>query len=174
MAACQRPQPAAAAVNVVEDPDFNWNALRSPLEGTFPLPATGVVQRIAAGLFAKVQTGVLTGRDQREARFVLDMMADWPDMDADLRTRVFQRLNVYAIVATHGWPTAIAATAASHDNLQCFLPPGVQPVVQPRQQQQRRGGGRRGNADAAAQQPVEPPPAQPAARGGGGGRRRNN
>lgn len=33
-------------------------------------------------------------------------------MDQELRTRVFQRLNIYAIVATLGWPTAIAATAA--------------------------------------------------------------
>lgn len=175
MAAIQRPQQPVAVADVAEDPDFNWNALRSPLETTFPLPATGVVQRIAAGLYAKVHSGVLTGRGQREARFVLDMMADWPDMDVDLRTRVFQRLNVYAIVATHGWPTAIAATAASNDNTQCLLPPGVQPVVQqPRQQQQRRGG-RRANTDAAVPQPVKPPAPQPAARGGrGGGRRRNN
>lgn len=136
MAACQRPQPAAAPAEVEEDPAFQWNALRSPLDATFPLPATGVVQRIAAGLYAKVQTGVLTGRDQREARFVLDMLADWPEMDLELRTRIFQRLNVYAIVATHGWATAIAATAASHNDLQCVLPPGLQPVVQ-RQQQQR-------------------------------------
>lgn len=138
MAACQRPQPAAAPAEVEEDPAFQWNALRSPLDATFPLPATGVVQRIAAGLYAKVQTGVLTGRDQREARFVLDMLADWPEMDLELRTRIFQRLNVYAIVATHGWATAIAATAASHNDLQCVLPPGLQPVVQRQQQQQQR------------------------------------
>lgn len=125
MAACQRPPPAQPAANVEEDPAFNWNALRSPLEATFPLPATGVVQRIAAGLFAKVQSGVLTGRDQREARFVLDILADWPDMDNELRTRVFQRVNVYVIVATHGWPTAIVATATSHNDLQCVLPPGI-------------------------------------------------
>lgn len=173
MAACQRPQPAPAPVDVEEDPAFQWQALRSPLEATFPLPPTGVVQRIAAGLFAKVQTGVLTGRDQREARFVLDMIADWQEMDQELRTRVFQRLNIYAIVATHGWATAIAATAASHNDLQCFLPPGLQPVVQ-RPQQQQRQGGRRRNADVPAQPaPVQPQqPAQPAARQGR--RRRNN
>lgn len=176
MAAVQRPQQPAAVADIAEDPNFNWNALRSPLEATFPLPAVGMVQRIAAGLYAKVQVGIFTGRDQREARFVLDMMADWPEMDAELKTRVFQRLNVYAIVATHGWPTAIAATAASNDNTQCFLPPGVQPVVQqPRQQQQRRGGGRRANVDAAAPQPVQPPQPQQTARAGrGGGRRLNN
>lgn len=105
---------------------------------------------------------------------MLDILADWPDMDDELRTRVFQRLNVYAIVATHGWPTAIAATAASHNDLQCLLPPGVQPVAQQRQQQQRQGGRCRGNAEAAVQQPAQPAPAQPAARGGRGGRRRNN
>lgn len=99
MAAIQRPQQAVAAMDIAEDPDFNWNALRSPLEATFPLQATGVVQRIAAGLFAKVQTGVLTSRDQREARFVLDIIADWPDMDADessngsTSTRLWQRMD---------------------------------------------------------------------------------
>lgn len=160
MAACQRPQQAAPPPEVEEDPAYNWNALRSPLDAKFALPPTGVVQRIAAGLFAKVQTGVLTGRDQREARFVLDILADWPDMDAELRTRVFQRLNVYAIVATHGWPTAIAATAASHNYLQCLLPPGVQPVVQ--RQQQRQGGRRRGNAEQAQQPPAQQQQQQPA------------
>lgn len=174
MAACQQPQPAPAPAPVEEDPAFQWHALRSPLEATFPLPATGVVQRIAAGLFAKVQSGVLTGRDQREARFVLDIIADWEEMDLELRTRVFQRLNIYAIVATHGWATAIAATAASHNDLQCVLPPGLQPVVQRQQQQQQRQGGRRRNADAPAPPAPAPQqqPAQPAARQGR--RRRNN
>lgn len=164
MAAIQQPPAAVQGAEVPEDPDFNWFGLRSPLEATFPLPATGVVQRIAAGLFAKLQAELLTGRDQHEARFVLDMISDWEDMDVELRTRVFQRLNVYAIVATHGWPTAIAATAASTNTLQCFLPPGVQPVVQaPRQQQQQQRqprAGRRGNANPPAQAPA-PPPAQP-------------
>lgn len=123
-------RPAEPAADVAEDPDFNWFDLRSPLEATFSLPNTGIVQRIAAGLFAKLQAGLLRGRDQHEARFVLDMILDWDDMDVELRARVFQRLNVYAIVATHGWPTAVVATAASKNSLQCFLPPGIQPVVQ--------------------------------------------
>lgn len=80
---------------------------------------------MAAGLFAKLQSGSLTGRDQHETRFVLNVLADWPDLEDDLRTRVFQRLNLYAIVAAHGWPTAIAASAASTSNLVCVLPPGV-------------------------------------------------
>lgn len=111
--------PAPAAADAAEDPAFNWEALRSPLEVIFPLPPTGVVQRVAAGLFAKVQSGALTGRDQHEARFVLDMMADWEDLEDDLRTRIFQRLNIYAIVAAHGWPTAIAASTAATSNSIC-------------------------------------------------------
>lgn len=131
-------QPAPAAAEVAEDPAFNWNALRSPLEVTFPLPPTGVVQRVAAELFAKLQAGAITGRDQHEARFVLDIIADWEDLDQELRARVFQRLNIYAIVAAHGWPTAIAASAASTPNTICVLPPGVLPVQQNRQQQPQR------------------------------------
>lgn len=177
MAAIQQ-RPPEPGVDVNEDPDFNWASLRSPLETTFPLPSTGVVQRIAAGLFAKLQAGLLSGRDHHEARFVLDILSDWEDMDVELRTRVFQRLNVYAIVATHGWATAIAATTASTNSLQCVLPPGVQPVIQqarqqqPRQQQQR--GGRRGNriAQPAPLAPAPAPPAPaPAARGGRNRRR---
>lgn len=174
----QRPAEPAAEVN--KDPDFNWFSLRSPLEATFPLPATGAVQRIAAGQFAKLQAGMLTGRDQHEARFVLDVLSAWEDMDVELRTRVFQWLNVYAIVATHGWPTAIAATAASSNNLQCVLPPGVQPIIQQarqqqqsRQQQQQRGG-HRGNrqVQVPAAAPAPAPPAQPPAARGGRNRRR--
>lgn len=104
--------------------------MRSPLEVTFPLPTTGVVQRVAAGLFAKFQAGALTGRDQHEARFVLDVIADWEDLDQELRKRIFQRLNIYVIVAAHGWPTAIAASTASTPNTICVLPPGVLPVQQ--------------------------------------------
>lgn len=74
-------QPALAgavnAANPPEDPNFQWTALRSPLDAPFPLPATGVVQRIAAGLFAKIQANVLSGRDLHEARFAVDIMADW-------------------------------------------------------------------------------------------------
>lgn len=150
-------QPAQPVGDVAEDPNFNWHALRSPLEATFPLPNTGVVQRIAAGLFSKLQAGLLTGRDQHEARFVLDMMSDWEYMNNELRTCIFQRLNVYAIVATHGWPTAIAATVASTNSTQCFLPPGVQPVVQQARQQQRQqqqqGGRRATNRHAQAPAP---------------------
>lgn len=87
-------------------------------------------------------------------------------MDQELRTRVFQRLNICAIVETHGWPTAIAAAAASTSNTLCFLPPGVQPVVQqgrqqqPQQQrQQQRVGRRANNRQAPAPAPSAPAPA---------------
>lgn len=152
MAAIQQ-RPAEPAADVAEDPDFNWFSLRFPLEATFPLPNTGVVQR-NLGLFAKLQAGLLTGRDQHEARFVQDMIRYWEDMDVELRTRVFQRLNVYAIVATHGWPTA---TAASTNSLQCFLPPGIQPLC---------------NKIANSNRQVQgSAPTIPAARGGQGRRR---
>lgn len=80
-------QPAAAApghpLNPPEDPNFNWTALRSPLETPFPLPPTGTIQRIVAGLFAKLQANGLTGRDLHEARFAVDMMVNWEDMDEE-------------------------------------------------------------------------------------------
>lgn len=84
MAAIQQ-RPAEPAADVAEDPDFNWFSLRFLLKALFPLPNTGVVQR-NLGLFAKLQAGLLTGRDQHEARFVLDMISDWVDMNVELRT----------------------------------------------------------------------------------------
>lgn len=163
MAAIQQ-RPGEPAADVAEDPDFNWFSLRFPLEVTFPFPTTGVVQRYAAGLFDKLQAGLLTGRDQHEASFVLDMISDWEDMDVELRTRVFQRLNVYAIMATLGWPTAIAST----NSLKCFLSPGIQPVVQQNRQQQQQRQQQRGGRRANNRQVQAPAPAPPAARGGRG------
>lgn len=49
----------------------------------------------------------MTARDQHDARFA--MAADWPDLDDEGRHLVFQRLNLYAIVASYGWSTAIAS-----------------------------------------------------------------
>lgn len=144
------------------------------MEATFPLPNVGVVQRIAAGLFAKLQAGVISGLDAHESRFALDILSDWEDMEPELRVRVFQRVNLYAIVATHGWPTAIAATAASTNSMQCFLPPGVQPVAQqPRPTPQRQGGGRRANRQPQQQVAQQAPaPAAPAPAQRGRNRRR--
>lgn len=172
-------QPAAPApghpLNPPEDPNCNWTALRSPLETPFPMPPTGTVQRIVAGLFAKIQSGGLTGRDLHEAKFAVDMMEDWEDMDEELRTRVFQRVNLYAIVAAHGWPTAIAATTVTSNPLVCFLPPGIQPVTaqqrqQPQQQPRaraRRQRNQRQVAQAAAPVPAPAPAPAPAQRGRG-------
>lgn len=33
---------------------------------------------------------------------MVDMLGDWEDKDEELRARVFQRVNLYAFVATHG------------------------------------------------------------------------
>lgn len=133
-------------------------------------------ERITTGLYAKLQTNGLTGRDLHEARFAVDMMADWEDMDEELRTRVFQRVNLYAIVAAHGWPTAIAATTATTNPLTCFLPPGIQPIAQqPRQQQQQprdRGGRQINQRPAAPAVAPAPAPATASAQRGGQARRR--
>lgn len=161
----QQPQAPAPGTNPPEDPNFNWEALRSPLETPFVMPPTGTVQRIVAGLFAKIQTGGLTGRDLHEAKFAVDMMADWIDMDDELRNRVFQRVNLYAIVAAHGWPTAIAATTVSTNPLVCVLPPGIQPITSQRQRQPQQPaarGGRQRNQQPAAEAPA-PAPAPPVA-----------
>lgn len=90
------------------------------------------------------------------------MLGDWEDMDEELRTRVFQRVNLYATFATHGWPTAIAATTATTKALTCLLPPDMKPIVQqPRQQQQQqRGEERRRNPQPAAAAAAAPAPAK--------------
>lgn len=68
-------QPAAPAVNPVEppaDPNFNWARLVLPPETNFQVPGDGLVQRMASSLFARFPT--LVGRDQQEARFVLQVI----------------------------------------------------------------------------------------------------
>lgn len=68
----------------------------------------------------------MTARDQHDTRFALAMAADWPDLDNEGRHLVFQRLNLYAIVASYGWPTAIASsTAVSAAPPHLLLPPVV-------------------------------------------------
>lgn len=52
--------------------------------------------------------------------------ADWPDLDDEGRRLVFQRLKLYAIVASFGWPTAIASsTDVSVAPANLLLPPGT-------------------------------------------------
>lgn len=53
-----------------------------------------------------------------------------------------------------------AASTVTTNDLTCFLPPGMQPIVQqPRQQQQQRGEGRRRNQQPAAAAAPAPAPA---------------
>lgn len=59
----------APAVDVPEDSNFNWTQQKLPAETKFPVPCTGVVQRIAADLLARLPT--MAARDQHDARFVL-------------------------------------------------------------------------------------------------------
>lgn len=114
--------PAGAPAEPQPDPNFDWTRLALPSETNFPVPGDGTIQRMATSLFARIPT--LTGRDQHEARFVLQVISTWPDLpDAD-RVWAYQRLIVYCIVASLGWPAATAACAASTVNTDYFLPPG--------------------------------------------------
>lgn len=131
--------------DVPEDPNFNWALLKLPAETKFPVPSTGIVQSIAADLLARLST--LAARDQHDARFVLAFIFDWDDLDDEMRNIAFQRLNIYTIVATYGWPTAIASSSAVQATPSNYLlPPGAIPVQNQRannNNQQR--GGRHGN-----------------------------
>lgn len=83
-------QPAAQAGNAAEppeDPAFDWSRLVLPPETNFQVPGTGMVQRMATSLYARVP--ILAGRDQHEARFVLISL--WPDLREDEQTVRQQR-----------------------------------------------------------------------------------
>lgn len=95
--------PQARHQDVPEDPAFDWNRLRLPSTTSFPVPCTARVQRMAGELQARLRT--LAGRDQKEAMFVLNMTADWPGLNDEGRTVVYQRLYLHALVAAYGWPT---------------------------------------------------------------------
>lgn len=100
----------AQLADVPEDPNFDCVLLKLPAETKFPVPGTGIAQRIAADLLARLPT--LAARDQHDARFVLAVISDWDDLDDEMRNIAFQSLNIYTIVATYGWPTAIASSSA--------------------------------------------------------------
>lgn len=113
--------------DVPEDPNFNWALLKLPAETKFPVPGTGIVQSIAADLLARLP--MLAARDQHDAQFVLSVIFDWDDLDDEMRNIAFQRLNIYTIVATYGWPMAIASSSAVQATPSNYLlPPGVIPV----------------------------------------------
>lgn len=121
--AANQPQQAQQA-EVPENPNFNWNFLKLSAECKLPVPCTGIVQRIAANLLARLPS--LAARDQHDARFVLAVVSDWKDLDDEMRNITFQRLNIYTIFATYEWPTTIASSTdvqALPSNY--LLPPGV-------------------------------------------------
>lgn len=133
-----QPQQAHQA-DIPEDPNFNLALFKLPAETRVPVPCTGIVQRIAAYLLARLPS--LAARDQHDARFVLAVVSDWQDLDDEMRNIVFQRLNIYTIVANYGWPTAIASsTAVQTTPSNYLLPPGVQLVQQQRNNQARQAG----------------------------------
>lgn len=121
---------------VLADPNFDWNLMALPAETNFPLPCEGNVQEIAAGLLAHIP--FMQGRDLHDAKFVLRVVLMWPDLTDQDRKDIFQRLNVYAIVASIGWPTAIAACLANSRSSAFYLPQGVQVVQQGQRQQQNQ------------------------------------
>lgn len=80
---------AQSAANPAEppaDPNFNWARLVLPPETNFQIPGDGLVQRMASSLFARDPT--LAGRDQHEARFVLQVISLWPDLQDEERVWV--------------------------------------------------------------------------------------
>lgn len=153
---------------VPEDPAFNWNLLKLPPETRFPVRCTGIVQRVAADLLARLTT--LAARDQHDARFVLAVVSEWHDLDDEMKTLAFQRLNIYAIVAAYiASSTAVSATPSNF-----LLPPGVVPVQRQQNQnqnQQGRRGGRQQRQQQQVQAPAPAPAPAPAAQGRGGRRR---
>lgn len=171
MAELRARQGPAVAINAAEPPedlDFDWSRLVLPPETSFQVPGNGQIQRMASSLLARVPT--LAGRDQHEARFVLQVISLWPDLHEEERFWAFQRLNVYCIVAALGWPQATAACASTSATTDFVLPPGVvlPPAAAPRrmrrdvpQQQQQQ------------QQPAPQRQAQPSQQRQAGGRYNN-
>lgn len=169
------PAPVANVAEPPADPDFDWARLVLPPETSFQVPGDSQVQRMASSLFARVPT--LAGRDHHEARFVLQVISLWPDLEDEERFWAFQRLNVYCIVAALGWPAAIAACASTSSATDFVLPPGVvlppaapsrrtcrdapaqpqpQQQQQPRQQRQPRTNNRRGRGGGAPDRKLLP------------------
>lgn len=111
---------------------------------------------MASSLFDKVPT--LAGRDQDEARFVLKVTRLWPDLCDEDRVWAFQKLNVYYIVVTLGWPAATTAGAPSTAATDFVLSPRV---ILPQQQQGQRRTRRDQQQPAAEAQPVAAPAQAP-------------
>lgn len=119
------PMPDAHPVVIDEgDPAFNWTRLAQPPSTAFPKATTGQIQRLAAGLLAKLP--LLTGRDHHEVAFLLTMASDYPQLPPALADSVYQRMNLLYIATHHGWHNAIAASGSSGASVPVF-PPGFQP-----------------------------------------------
>lgn len=167
----QRPQqeqhnPAEPAA----DPHFQWDRLRLPSETNFKVPGDGRIQWIASSLFTKLP--LLTGQDQHEARFILQVTSLWPDLADKDRAWVFQRLNVYCIVAALGWPAATASLTATTDFV---LPPSlVLPQPEAPRQRNRRNNREQPGAVAAPATAAEQPRRQRNNRNTGRGSGANN
>lgn len=100
-------------------------------------------------------------QDQHDTRFALAIAADWPDLHDDGRDLVFQRLNIYAIIASYGWPTAVASSSAvTADPAYLLLPPVVVPVQQANTQQQGQQRQQDQPRQNRRQQEAAPAPAQ--------------
>lgn len=111
----------------------------------FKVPGDGRIQWIASSLFTKLP--LLTGQDQHEARFILQVTSLWPDLADKDRAWVFQRLNVYCIVAALGWAAATASLTATTDFV---LPPSlVLPQPEAPRQRNRRNNREQPGAVAA-------------------------
>lgn len=165
-----RPQAVNDPADPPEDPNFMWERLAMASETNFVVPSTGMVQHMTTSLFSKIPT--LTGRDQHEARFVLQVVSLWPDHTPADRQWVFQRLNVYCIVAALGWPAATAACASSTATTNFDLPPGVV-LLQREQRVPRMQRGQNPQQQPAAVAAPAPAPAPQAPRQGSGGQRQS-
>lgn len=160
--------PPRNAAEPPEDPSFHWSRLVLPPETSLQVPGNGQVQRMVSSLLARFS--ILAGRDQHEAKFVLQVVSLWPDLHKEERFWAFQRLNVYCIVAALGWPQRTAACDSTSATINFVLPPGVvlppaaaprrmrriapQPQQQQQQQQarQQRNNNRRGRGRNAPRQ----------------------
>lgn len=118
------------------DPHFQWSRRRPTSK--FQV----MVQLMATSLFAKLP--LLTGRNQHEARYVIQVTSMWSDLLEENWIWAFQRLNVYCIVAALGWLGACASSTAVTD---FDLPPGM---VWPQPDQPRQRTRRNNNRDQPA------------------------
>lgn len=72
------PAPAAPPTDPPAHPAFDWERLCLEPQITFPAGSTGQVQRLVAGLLAKLL--MLTGRDHHEVSFLLTVTSEYEDM----------------------------------------------------------------------------------------------